>query len=56
MKNPFKHSKLDQFKAKTKPLRKKLKILKKREFWTKFVVIISTVALLATTVLPYMIR
>lgn len=37
-----------------KEYRKKLKFLKKREFWTKVVVIVSAIALLATSILPYL--
>lgn len=37
----------------SKKYRKKLKFLKKREFWTKVVVIISGIALLAASILPY---
>jgi hypothetical protein len=39
-----------------KILKKTKKIIGKKEFWTKTIIIISSLALLATSVLPFIIR
>ncbi len=38
-----------------KKLRRAKKALSKRDFWVKFVVIISALALIATSILPYLL-